>query len=146
MFVLQLITWSAGVLKNVLHLFDGTWFFVAQEMQWHQHLKTSIAAFGQKVQNVGWPQAEFFMPQYPCYYHASFPSQCVASVTLQQHSFDDLFSRTTWVSQCAKDKSFWVLLKQRWWGGSGISWTICKSLHLNITNLCCGHDQRRNIF
>ena len=25
-----------------------------------------------------------------------------------------------------KGKPFWILLKQRWWGVSGISWTICK--------------------
>ena len=45
-------------------------------------------------------------------------------------SFNGLFSRTTWVGQYQKDKPFWILLRQRWWGGSGISWTICKSFAL----------------
>ena len=40
--------------------------------------------------------------------------------------FYDPLSGTTRVSQCQKDKPFWILLKQRRWGGSGISWTICK--------------------
>ena len=26
-----------------------------------------------------------------------------------------------------KDRPLWILLRQRWWGGSGISWTTCKS-------------------
>jgi len=40
--------------------------------------------------------------------------------------FYDPLSRTTWVSRYQKDKPFWILLKQRWWGGSGTSLTICK--------------------
>jgi len=43
------------------------------------------------------------------------------------HTFSGLFSRTTWVSQHQKGKPFWILLKQETMGGSGISWTICKS-------------------
>ena len=34
------------------------------------------------------------------------------------------FSKTTWVSRYQRGKPFW---SKRWWGGSGISWTICKS-------------------
>ena len=34
---------------------------------------------------------------------------------------------TTWVSRHQKGKPFWILLKQEMTGGSGISWTICKS-------------------
>ena len=45
-------------------------------------------------------------------------------------SFNSLFSRTTWVGRYQKDKPFWILLKQRWWGGSGISQTTCKSFAL----------------
>jgi len=37
------------------------------------------------------------------------------------------FSRTTWVSWHQKGKPFWFYWSQRWWGGSGISWTIWKS-------------------
>jgi len=38
------------------------------------------------------------------------------------------FFRTTWVSRHQKGKPFWILLhSKRWRGGSGISWTICKS-------------------
>ena len=44
--------------------------------------------------------------------------------------FNGLFSRTTWVGRYQKDKPFSILLKQRWWGGSGIRWTICKSFTL----------------
>jgi len=34
---------------------------------------------------------------------------------------------TTWVSRHQKGKPFWILLKQEMMGGSGISWTRCKS-------------------
>jgi len=34
---------------------------------------------------------------------------------------------TTWVSWHQKGKPFWILLKQEIMGGSGTSWTICKS-------------------
>ena len=34
---------------------------------------------------------------------------------------------TTGVRRYQKNKPFWILLKQRQWGSSGISWTICKS-------------------
>jgi len=37
------------------------------------------------------------------------------------------FPRTTWVSRHQKGTPLWISLQQRWWGGSGISWTICKS-------------------
>ena len=50
--------------------------------------------------------------------------QEITTTTLQ--SFYDPFSGTTWVSRYQKDKPFWILLKQRWWGGIGISWTVCK--------------------
>jgi len=43
------------------------------------------------------------------------------------HTFNGLFSRTTWVIWHQKGKSFWILLKQALMGGSGISWTIRKS-------------------
>ena len=36
-------------------------------------------------------------------------------------SFYDPLSGTTRVSRYQKDKPFWILLKQRRWGGSGIS-------------------------
>ena len=42
------------------------------------------------------------------------------------YSFNVLL-RTTGVSRYQMDKPFWILLKQRWWGGGGISCTICKS-------------------
>ena len=35
-------------------------------------------------------------------------------------------SGTTRVSRYQKNQSYWILLKLRWWGGSGINWTICK--------------------
>jgi len=47
-----------------------------------------------------------------------------ATTTLLQTFYDPL-SKTTLVSRYQKDKPFWILLKQTWWGGSGISWTIC---------------------
>ena len=40
--------------------------------------------------------------------------------------FYDPLSGTTQVSRYQKDKPLWMLLKQSRWGGSGISWTICK--------------------
>jgi len=36
------------------------------------------------------------------------------------------FSRT-WVSWHQKGKPFWILRSKRWWGDSGISWTMCRS-------------------
>ena len=47
----------------------------------------------------------------------------------QLHSFNDLFSRTTWVSQYQEGKISLDLNEARVdgvWGCSGISWTICK--------------------
>ena len=40
------------------------------------------------------------------------------------------FSTRTWVGRYQKDKPFWIFLKQRWWGDSGISRIICKSFAL----------------
>ena len=37
------------------------------------------------------------------------------------------FSTTSWVSWCQKGKPLWFCWSKRRWGGSGISWTICKS-------------------
>ena len=37
------------------------------------------------------------------------------------------FFQGKWVGQCRTDIPFWILVKQKWWGSSGISWTICKS-------------------
>jgi len=42
------------------------------------------------------------------------------------HLFNGLFSRTTLVGRHQKGKPFWIYWSKRWWGGSGISWTICK--------------------
>jgi len=41
--------------------------------------------------------------------------------------FNGLFSNTSWVSRHQKGKPFWIFMKQEMIGGSGISWTICKS-------------------
>ena len=46
----------------------------------------------------------------------------------QQTFINNLIFRIAWVSQHQKRKSVWILWCKRWWGGSGISWTICKSL------------------
>ena len=57
-------------------------------------------------------------------------SQKTASLlhqSTQQQLFNGLLSRTTRIGRYQKDKPFWIFLKQRWWVGSGISWTICKS-------------------
>jgi len=48
------------------------------------------------------------------------------TTTLLLHPLNGLFSRTTWLSPHQKGKPFWILL-QDMMGGSGISWTICKS-------------------
>jgi len=37
------------------------------------------------------------------------------------------FSRTTWVAVTRKVNHSGFYWSKRWWGGSGISWTICKS-------------------
>ena len=44
--------------------------------------------------------------------------------------FYDPLSGITQVKRYQKDKLFWILQKQTRWGGSGISWTICKSFAL----------------
>jgi len=60
---------------------------------------------------------------------------------LEQHPLNRLFSRTTWVRWHQKGKPFWILVEQEMmgWGGSGISWTICKSFapdnHASISPL-----------
>jgi len=36
-------------------------------------------------------------------------------------------SGMTWISWHQKGKPFWILMKSEMMGGSGISWTICKS-------------------
>ena len=43
------------------------------------------------------------------------------------HPFNGLSSRTTWVSWHQKGNPFSFYWSERWWGGSGTSWTICKS-------------------
>ena len=43
------------------------------------------------------------------------------------HAFNGLFSRTTWVTSTRKVNHSGFYWSKRWWGGSGISWTICKS-------------------
>jgi len=53
------------------------------------------------------------------------------------HPFNGLFSRTTWVSQYQKGKTGLDLNEARddgVLGCSGISWTICKNLHLAPDN------------
>ena len=57
----------------------------------------------------------------------------VSLLLLLLHLFNDLFSRTTWVSRYQKGKTCLDLNEARddgVWGCSGISWTICKHLHL----------------
>ena len=43
------------------------------------------------------------------------------------HPFNSLFSRTTWVSRHQKINHSGLYWSKRWWAGSGISRTICKS-------------------
>ena len=43
------------------------------------------------------------------------------------HLFNGLFSRTSWLSQPRKMNHSGFYWSKRWWGGSGISWTICIS-------------------
>jgi len=43
------------------------------------------------------------------------------------HPFNGLFYRTTWVSGNKKINHSGFYWSERWWGSSGISWTICKS-------------------
>ena len=52
---------------------------------------------------------------------------CLSNIHTYIHTFNGLFSRTTWVSWHQKGKPIWILLKQEMMGGRGISWTICKS-------------------
>ena len=59
-------------------------------------------------------------------YDDNLPVLCSIILLLLLQPFYDPLSGTTQVSQYQKGKPFWILLKQRWWGGSGISWTICK--------------------
>jgi len=46
------------------------------------------------------------------------------------------FFRTTWISRPQKGKPFWILIKQEMIGGSGVSWTICKSFALRAIQPC----------
>ena len=54
------------------------------------------------------------------------PSVNRTRLLLLLQPFYDPLSGTTQVSRYQKDRPFWNLLKQIWWGGSGISWTISK--------------------
>jgi len=47
--------------------------------------------------------------------------------TTTLYLLNSLFSKTAQVSWHQKSKLFWILMKQEMMGGSGISWTICKS-------------------
>ena len=60
-----------------------------------------------------------------CYSHNHNKLLLLLQLLLLQTFYDPL-SGTTQVSRYQKDKPFWILLKQTWWGGSGIRWTICK--------------------
>ena len=60
------------------------------------------------------------------------------------HPFDSHFPRTTWVSWHLKGRPLWSLMKQMMMGGSGSSWTICKSFSVcsqHITMPAC-HNRR----
>ena len=46
---------------------------------------------------------------------------------LLQHPFNGLSSKTTCVSRHQTVNHSGFYWSKRWWGGSGISWTICKS-------------------
>ena len=50
-----------------------------------------------------------------------------ATTTNTLQSLNERLYETARVSRYQKDKPFWILLKQRWCGGNGISQTICKS-------------------
>jgi len=57
---------------------------------------------------------------------------CLRTTTQNKQPFDDLFSRTTWVSQHQKVKPIWILMKQgmiRWqWHLLDHTQIICISL------------------
>jgi len=55
------------------------------------------------------------------------PFKITTTTTTTLHPFNGLFSMTTWISWHQKGKPFWILMKQEMMGGSGISWTKCKS-------------------
>ena len=59
--------------------------------------------------------------------HSGTKISYVSNMHAYTHMFNSLFSGTTWVSRQHKGKLFWILLMQEMMGGSGISWTICKS-------------------
>jgi len=52
---------------------------------------------------------------------------CTIQLLLLHYIRLTAFFRTSWVSQHQKGKPFWIYWSKRWRGGSGISWTICKS-------------------
>jgi len=64
------------------------------------------------------------------HYLPNFLTSChyciIISPTTPLHPFNGLFFRTTCVSKHQKGKPFWILMKQKMMGGSGISWTIWK--------------------
>ena len=69
--------------------------------------------------------------QYICDHNSG---KTTTTTTLLQPFYDPL-SGTTQVSRYQKDKPFWILLKQTWWGSSGISWTICTLFAVSYTHL-----------
>ena len=55
------------------------------------------------------------------------PGLFLLYLLLLLHPFNGLFSWTTWISRHQKGNHSGFYWNKRWWGGSGISWTIFKS-------------------
>jgi len=73
--------------------------------------------------------------------HVYSPNKAITQIDilyalLLLHPFNGLFSRTTWISRHQKGKSLWILMMQEMMGGSGISWTICRSFALRSREIC----------
>ena len=62
-------------------------------------------------------------------------STCIGVLLLLQPFYDPL-SGTTWVSWYQKDKLFWILLKQGWWGGMALAKLYASYLHISPEDNC----------
>jgi len=73
--------------------------------------------------------------------HSQWLKQTELSGYVLLYPFNGFFSRTSWVKSHQKGKPFWISTKQEMMGGSGISWTICKSFAPHSRQTC----QYRNL-
>jgi len=89
---------------------------------------------------------------YDCNSRSTSKHKCVIKVRIYNRLSNKLLhyttSRKTWVCQHQKGKPFWLSMEQEMMGGSGISWTICRSFspHSRYITMQVSHHSGRMLF